>query len=128
MLASIEGIIHAVSPQATPLDGGLRVLAAAGLVALLSAGAFCFHLLFILPITWPIRQPSVGLGSVVGRLGAPAVGAASLFVAFYFDVHVDRIVDALWIASVVVALPVLLMTATAAKLQASFRLNSRDDR
>jgi hypothetical protein len=121
VLASIESIILAISPQATPLDSGLRVFAAAAIVALLSAGAFSFHLLFILPITWPLRQRSVGLGSVVGRLVAPALGAATVFAAFYFDAHVDRVVDVLWTASVVIALPVVLMTVTAARLQASFR-------
>jgi len=121
VLATVDGIIYALLRQRWTFEDGLRTLAGALLIVLLSALAFAFHLLFVLPITWRLRDQSIGLGSVLGRLIAPALGAAALFTAFFFDARADSVIDVLWIALVVVALPILLMTATAAKLQASFR-------
>jgi hypothetical protein len=44
------------------------MFAAASLVIPVSANAFTFHLLFVVPITWPFGTDPLGLGSGVGRL------------------------------------------------------------
>ena len=120
VLATIDGIARALVRQQWTFEDGFRTLSFAGLILVLSALAFAFHLLFVLPITWPLRDRSVGLGSVLGRLVTPAFGSAGLFTAFYFDGRADSLIDVLWITLLVVALPILLMTATAATLQASY--------
>ena len=121
VLAIIDGVARAVVRQPWTFEDSFRTVSFGVLIVPLSALAFAFHLLFVLPITWPLRDRSVGLASVLVRLVIPAFGAAALFTAFSLDARVGSPIEALWIALLVVALPVVLMTATAAKLQASFR-------
>jgi hypothetical protein len=88
-LATIDGIVHVLVRQQWTFEDGFRTRSFAILIVLPSAVAFAFHLLFVLPITWCLRDRSVGLGSVLGLLVTPAFGAAALFTAFYFDTRAD---------------------------------------